>query len=156
MIIVSLLLHSHNGGNRYENLSNQLLSYIESKEMRIIILLKMQHHLLFLFVKQTCSYHGQKMSSHDKLESFDSWQKGLVKVMVCTTAFGMGIDQPDVDLVIRIGCPPTLECMVNSNHWVCFDVNRNKSSVRLFDSLHDTIPIAVVDNDNQTHPFSDR
>ncbi len=38
-----------------------------------------------------------------------SWQKG---VMVCTTAFGMGIDQPDVDLVIRIGCPHTLECMV--------------------------------------------
>ena len=32
--------------------------------------------------------------------------------MVCTTAFGMGKDQPDVDLVMRIGCPSTLECMV--------------------------------------------
>lgn len=32
--------------------------------------------------------------------------------MVCTTAFGMGIDQPDVDTVIRIGCPPTIESMV--------------------------------------------
>ena len=32
--------------------------------------------------------------------------------MVCTTAFGMGIDQPDIEAVIRIGCHPTLESMV--------------------------------------------
>ena len=61
---------------------------------------------------KTCAYHGQKMSAHDKLESLDSWKRGVVKIMVCTTAFGMGIDQPDVDVVLRIGCPPTLECMV--------------------------------------------
>jgi superfamily II DNA helicase RecQ len=52
------------------------------------------------------------MSAHDKLESLESWQSGVVKIMVCTTAFGMGIDQPDVEIVTRIGCPPTLECMV--------------------------------------------
>ena len=32
--------------------------------------------------------------------------------MVCTTAFGMGVDVPNVDLVIRIGCPATLEELV--------------------------------------------
>lgn len=52
------------------------------------------------------------MSTHDKLESMDSWRTGEVKIMVCTTAFGMGIDQPDIEIVIRIGCPPTLESMV--------------------------------------------
>lgn len=26
--------------------------------------------------------------------------------MVCTTAFGIGVDVSNVDLVIRIGCPP--------------------------------------------------
>lgn len=31
--------------------------------------------------------------------------------MVCTTAFGMGIDQPDVDTLTQNGCPPTLESM---------------------------------------------
>ena len=52
------------------------------------------------------------MSANDKIESMDSWRSGTVKIMVCTTAFGMGIDQPDVEMVIRIGCPPTLESMV--------------------------------------------
>ena len=32
--------------------------------------------------------------------------------MVCTTAFGMGIDVPNVDVVVRIGCPPSLEELV--------------------------------------------
>ena len=61
---------------------------------------------------RTCSYHGQKMSAHDKLQSMESWRSGDVKIMVCTTAFGMGIDQPDVELVMRVGCPPTLESMI--------------------------------------------
>ena len=61
---------------------------------------------------RTCSYHCQKMSAHDKLQSMESWRSGDVKIMVCTTAFGMGIDQPDVELVMRVGCPPTLESMI--------------------------------------------
>ncbi len=61
---------------------------------------------------KTCSYHGQKMSAHDKLQLMESWRNNNVKIMVCTTAFGMGIDQPDVEIVMRIGCPPTLESMV--------------------------------------------
>ena len=60
----------------------------------------------------TCNYHGQKLSTHDKLQSIDGWRNGSIKVMVCTTAFGMGIDQPDIETVIRIGCPPTLESTV--------------------------------------------
>ncbi len=35
-----------------------------------------------------------------------------MKVIVCTKAFGMGIDQPDVDVVVRIGCPQSIEDMV--------------------------------------------
>ena len=31
---------------------------------------------------------------------------------MCTTAFGMGVDVPNVDVVIRIGCPPSLEELV--------------------------------------------
>lgn len=32
--------------------------------------------------------------------------------MVCTTAFGMGVDVPDVEIVVRIGCPSSTEELV--------------------------------------------
>jgi len=32
-----------------------------------------------------------------------------MQVIVCTSGFGMGIDRPDVDKVIRIGVSPSLE-----------------------------------------------
>ena len=31
---------------------------------------------------------------------------------MCTAAFGMGVDVPNVDVVMRIGCPPTVEELV--------------------------------------------
>ena len=42
------------------------------------------------------------MSGHDKLISMDN----------CTSAFVMSIDQPDVKIIMRIGCPPSLESLV--------------------------------------------
>ena len=32
--------------------------------------------------------------------------------MVSTSAFGLGIDDRDVSTIIQVGCPPTLEEMV--------------------------------------------
>ena len=52
------------------------------------------------------------MSVHDKQTTLVNWQSGQIQVMVCTSAFGMGIDQPDIDAVIRVGCPPSLEQLV--------------------------------------------
>lgn len=38
-----------------------------------------------------------------------AWQTNDVRVMVATNAFGMGIDKPDVRLVVHVDCPDCLE-----------------------------------------------
>lgn len=60
----------------------------------------------------TCAYHGKRLTSHDKKKALESWSSGQCQVMVCTTAFGMGIDTPDTDLVVQIECSSSIEQMV--------------------------------------------
>lgn len=48
------------------------------------------------------------LSSKIKEDTQNEFNKGDIKVIVCTTAFGMGIDQ-NVKCVIVIGCPSSIE-----------------------------------------------
>lgn len=53
-------------------------------------------------------YHAG-LSIEDKDDKQQKWKSGMCRVMVATNAFGMGIDKPDVRLVVHLDLPSSLE-----------------------------------------------
>lgn len=96
--------------DKYEELLHILTSiegcgivYVRSrKRCKEITALLQQHHIESTF------YHAG-LDPTVKDERQKSWQKNEVRIMVATNAFGMGIDKPDVRIVIHIDCPDSLE-----------------------------------------------
>lgn len=64
----------------------------------------------FLQKKGTSSevYHGG-LSKKERSKHLQDWLLGEKRVMVATSAFGMGIDKPDVRMVIHLQLPESLE-----------------------------------------------
>lgn len=57
----------------------------------------------------TASYYHAGLDPGAKAERQNAWQSGEVRVMVATNAFGMGIDKPDVRMVVHYDLPSSLE-----------------------------------------------
>lgn len=53
-------------------------------------------------------YHGG-LKPDLRAKKQELWLKNATRIMVCTNAFGMGIDKPDVKLVIHLELPESLE-----------------------------------------------
>ena len=53
-------------------------------------------------------YHARLSPSQRKKTHMD-FLVGAVKVVAATVAFGMGIDKPDIRLVVHYGAPKTME-----------------------------------------------
>ncbi len=54
------------------------------------------------------SYHAG-LGGEVRSERQEAWKRGSIRVMVCTNAFGMGIDKPDVRFVAHTGLPESPE-----------------------------------------------
>lgn len=59
--------------------------------------------------QQVSDYYHAGLSTTERTQKQQAWKEGKTRVIVCTNAFGMGIDKPDVRLVIHYDMPDSIE-----------------------------------------------
>lgn len=57
----------------------------------------------------SADYYHAGLSNDERSKRQEAWLQNNIRVMVCTNAFGMGIDKPDVRVVIHHDTPDCLE-----------------------------------------------
>ena len=57
----------------------------------------------------SASFYHAGLGGQARAERQAAWKSGAVRVMVCTNAFGMGIDKPDVSFVVHYDLPESPE-----------------------------------------------
>ena len=57
----------------------------------------------------SADYYHAGISQEERDKRQQQWKSGKVPLMVCTNAFGMGIDKPDVRLVVHLDLPDSIE-----------------------------------------------
>ncbi len=77
--------------------------YVRSRKRTVEI----SEYLSSAGISATAYHAGLDYELKEKRQN--SWQMGETRVMVATNAFGMGIDKPDVRVVIHYDMPPSLE-----------------------------------------------
>lgn len=97
-----------------ENKSERLLQILNKNQEPIIIYVNSRKktedlaHYINSKGFNTVSYHGG-MSSEDKMSSFNLWMSEERPIIVATNAFGMGIDKPNVRVVVHMDLPNSIE-----------------------------------------------
>lgn len=94
--------------------SSQLLSILESTNHSAIVYVRNRKatvntasYLTQRGITAT-SYHGG-MTKEERHKKYLDWRGNKTQVMVGTSAFGMGIDKPDVDVVVHLEIPDSIE-----------------------------------------------
>ena len=54
-------------------------------------------------------YYHAGLTTKERNDRQEAWTRGDIRVIVATNAFGMGIDKPDVRVVIHVDLPDTIE-----------------------------------------------
>jgi ATP-dependent DNA helicase RecQ len=57
----------------------------------------------------SADYYHAGLSAEERSNKLDKWLKNELHIMVCTNAFGMGIDKPDVRLVLHLELTDSIE-----------------------------------------------
>jgi ATP-dependent DNA helicase RecQ len=85
------------------NVSGSAIVYCKSRRMtqEVAQLLQLQ--------KISADYYHAGLSNEERSKKQEAWLQNQTRVIVCTNAFGMGIDKPDVRVVIHHDIPDCLE-----------------------------------------------
>lgn len=89
--------------NTIRKIKGSSIIYVRNRRETLEIATWLQHHSI-----SCVSYHGG-MSKDIRDKNQQAWMNNAVRIIVCTNAFGMGIDKPDVRLVVHMDVPPSLE-----------------------------------------------
>ncbi|WBX72592.1 RecQ family ATP-dependent DNA helicase [Tenacibaculum pacificus] len=97
---------------------------------------------------KSCFYHGG-LTFQEKELAFDSWISEKTPIIVATNAFGMGIDKPNVRVVIHLNLPSSIENYIQEAGRGGRDGNKafsvvlvNKNDIKKSeDSLETSLPI---------------
>ncbi|MFS4415097.1 ATP-dependent DNA helicase RecQ [Maribacter sp. 2307ULW6-5] len=86
-----------------QNLENSGIVYVRNRKATVQLAAYLGRHGV-----RAAAYHGG-LSAQEKKTGLEHWLSGQVQVMVATNAFGMGIDKPDVGLVLHYQIPDCIE-----------------------------------------------
>ena len=94
----------------------------------------------------TAEYYHAGLSPESKDRKEELWKSGQSRVMVATNAFGMGIDKPDVRLVVHVDLPNSIESYFQEAGRGGRDGNRSYAVVLYSRGDHSVVARRVADN----------
>ena len=104
---------------------NYVVRYVDSKAEKLLDVLTKTTGTAIVYVRSrvktrqiaemlqaagiSATYYHAGLDPEVKADCQERWKTDRVRVIVATNAFGMGIDKPDVRVVVHMDCPPSLE-----------------------------------------------